>query len=294
MAAPEALSAEEMAAPGTLRTGSGQELKNVSYECFILALSITSLVNIVLVYLARQPEVALVLTVMDVILSFIFLGDFTYRLFTASTKRGYFFGQRGWLDLLSSLPLPQVKIFRLFRVVRVVRLLREVGPRRFFDAVLRDRASSALLVVIFLALLLLEFGSALILAIEIRAPDGNITNASDALWYTYVTVTTVGYGDRYPVTNAGRLVGVLIMTVGVGLFGTLTGFLANAFVSPSKDDAKGAGDSGAAESGGDTAELRAEVAELRRLLQALQPAPLGQAPQPLAAPDGTPGPPDGA
>ena len=127
-------------------------------------------------------------------------------------------------------------MFRLFRVVRVVRLLREVGPRRFFDAVLRDRASSALLVVIFLALVLLEFGSALILAIEIRAPDGNITNASDALWYTYVTVTTVGYGDHYPVTNAGRVVGVLIMTVGVGLFGTLTGFLANAFVTPKKDD----------------------------------------------------------
>ena len=156
-----------------------------------------------------------------------------------------------------------MKVFRLFRVVRVVRLLREVGPRRFFDAVLRDRASSALLVVLFLALLLLEFGSALVLAIEIRAPDGNITNASDALWYTYVTVTTVGYGDRYPVTNAGRLVGVLIMTVGVGLFGTLTGFLANAFVTPAKT-----GDENESGSSGD-AELRAELAAIRRQLDAL-------------------------
>jgi voltage-gated potassium channel Kch len=264
--------------------GQHSELKNVSYECFILALSITSLVNIVLGYLVRQPEVGLVLIIMDVILSFIFLGDFTYRLFTARTKRGYFIGQRGWLDLLSSLPLPQVKVFRLFRVVRVVRLLREVGPRRFFGAVLRDRASSALLVVIFLALLLLEFGSALILSIEIRAPDGNIKDASDALWYTYVTVTTVGYGDRFPVTNVGRLLGVLIMTVGVGLFGTLTGFLANAFVNPSKDDAAGAGD--ASVSAGDVAALRAELAEIRRQIQALQPAP------PLAARGATPGPPD--
>jgi voltage-gated potassium channel len=247
--------------PETPAAGSERELKNVSYECFILALSITSLVNIVLVYLVRQPEVALVLTVMDVVLSCIFLGDFAYRLFDAPTKRGYFLGQRGWLDLLSSLPLPQVKVFRLFRVVRVVRLLREVGPRRFFDAVLRDRASSALLVVIFLALLLLEFGAALILAIEIRDPDGNIKDASDALWYTYVTVTTVGYGDRYPVTNAGRLVGVLIMTVGVGLFGTLTGFLANAFVTPAKDAAD-EGDS-------DAAALRSELAEVRRQLDAL-------------------------
>src|SRR5215204_6400487 len=231
---------------------SESELKNVSYECFILALSVMSLLNILILYLLRQPEVDVVITVMDLVLSVIFLGDFVYRLFTARTKRGYFIHQRGWLDLLSSLPLPQFKVFRLFRVVRVVRLLREVGPRRFFDAVLRDRASSALLVVLFLALLLLEFGAALILAIEIRAPGSNITDASDAIWYTYVTVTTVGYGDRYPVTNAGRLVGVVIMTVGVGLFGTLTGFLANAFVTPAKT-----GGDGARGSAGD-ADLRAE------------------------------------
>jgi voltage-gated potassium channel len=274
---------ETAATTDPLGVGNQRELKNVSYECFILALSITSLVNIVLGYLLRQPEVALVLTVMDLVLSCIFLGDFAYRLFDAPTKRGYFFGQRGWLDLLSSLPLPQVKVFRLFRVVRVVRLLREVGPRRFFDAVLRDRASSALLVVIFLALLLLEFGAALILAIEIRAPGSNITDASDAIWYTYVTVTTVGYGDRYPVTNAGRLVGVLIMTVGVGLFGTLTGFLANAFVPPAKSADAGGGENG---SGGDP-ELRAELAEIRRQLEALHerlgPAGVGSAPDGPAA-----------
>jgi voltage-gated potassium channel Kch len=250
------------ATPAPLRPEPPPELKNVSYECFILALSLLSLANILLVYLTRQPDVGTVITLMDVVLSCIFLGDFAYRLFTAPTKRHYFVGQLGWLDLLSSLPLPQVKVFRLFRVVRVVRLLRAVGPRRFFDAVLRDRAGSALLVVVFLALLLLEFGATLILAVEIRAPDGNIKDASDALWYTYVTVTTVGYGDRYPVTNTGRLIGVLIMTVGVGLFGTLTGFLANAFVTP----AAAGGDDGG--SGG--AELRAELAEIRRQLEALQ------------------------
>ena len=72
-----------------------------------------------------------------------------------------------------------------------------------------------------LALLLLEFGAGLTLSVELQAPDGNIKDASDALWYVYVTVTTVGYGDRFPVTNAGRVLGVVIMTVGVGLFGTL-------------------------------------------------------------------------
>ena len=59
------------------------------------------------------------------------------------------------------------------------------------------------------------------------------TTAGDALWYVIVTMSTVGYGDRYPVTEIGRMFGVVIIVVGVGVFGTLTGFLANAFLSPS-------------------------------------------------------------
>jgi voltage-gated potassium channel len=241
------------------------ELKNGSYECFILALSILSVANIVVAALVPLPETRNVILVIDLVLSFIFLGDFAFRLFSAPTKRSYFVHQRGWLDLLGSLPIPSVRVFRLFRVARVGQLLREVGLARLLEAISRDRAGSALLVVVFLAILLLEVGSAAILAIEIRAPEGNIKDASDAIWYTYVTVTTVGYGDRYPVTNPGRVIGVLTMTVGVGLFGTLTGFLANAFVTPAKGGEGATGSDG----GAGEAELRVEVAEIRRRLDAL-------------------------
>jgi len=79
---------------------------------------------------------------------------------------------------------------------------------------------------------MLQFGALAILSAERYAPDANITSASDAIWWTYVTITTVGYGDHYPVTNGGRIVGILVMTAGVGLFGTLSGFLANAFLTP--------------------------------------------------------------
>ena len=51
-----------------------------------------------------------------------------------------------------------------------------------------------------------------------------------------VTISTVGYGDQYPVTGSGRLIGVLIIVIGVGIFGTFTGYLANLFLSPSKKD----------------------------------------------------------
>ncbi len=65
------------------------------------------------------------------------------------------------------------------------------------------------------------------------ATGANITTAGDALWWAYVTATTVGYGDQFPVTTGGRIAGVLMLTVGVALFATFSGFLANLFLSAS-------------------------------------------------------------
>ena len=127
-----------------------------------------------------------------------------------------------------------------------------------------------------------------------NAPSANIQTASDAVWYTIVTITTVGYGDKYPVTNPGRIVGVLIMIVGVGLFGVLTGFLANTFLSPSesKSEEKPAEQPTAqpaqdpaslpapAGFGAQLDQLTAEVAELRRLLERLPASQVAALPIP--------------
>jgi voltage-gated potassium channel len=171
---------------------------------------------------------------MNALLSGIFMIDFSYRLLTASSKSEYFFHQFGWADLLASLPFPHVKILRSFRLVRVVRLLREFGIRKIGRSVLVDLAGSALLTLLLMGILVLEFGSVSVLKAELQSPDANIKTASDALWYTLVTIATVGYGDRYPTTNSGRLIGSLIMLIGVGIFGTFTGYLANLFLSPAK------------------------------------------------------------
>jgi voltage-gated potassium channel len=72
------------------------------------------------------------------------------------------------------------------------------------------------------------------LAIEPQSPEANITTAQDALWYMVATLSTVGYGDQYPVTTQGRLLGAFVILTGVGIFGTLTGYLANFFLSPKK------------------------------------------------------------
>jgi voltage-gated potassium channel len=208
------------------------ELGNTGYEIFIGALSILSLVNLVLLAALPESSAKGVVRFMDIPISLIFLVDFSVRLRRAESRSAYFFHHWGWADLLASLPFPQVKIMRVFRLVRVIRLMRRLGFGGVVRRLIRDRAGSAFLSVLFVAFLVLEFGSLGMLALERDAPGANITTASDALWYVIATISTVGYGDVYPTTTAGRELGVFIIIIGVGLFGTLTGFLANLFLAP--------------------------------------------------------------
>lgn len=87
-------------------------------------------------------------------------------------------------------------------------------------------------------------------------PESNIRGPDDALWWAFVTMTTVGYGDKYPVTPGGRLLAALLMISGVGLFGTFTGFIASWFLEVEQSEA---------ESGIEA--LREEVRELKRLIE---------------------------
>ena len=207
-----------------------KELKNIGYEIFIGALSILSIVNMVLAFLFRDAFMQTVVGVMNAVFMPIFFADFCYRFFTAQSKSDYFFRKFGWADLLSSLPFPNTKILRVFRLWRVIRLMRNFGLRNLAHALVADRAGNALFMVVFLVFCVWEFGALGVLKAESYSPNANITNASDALWWDFVTITTVGYGDRYPTTNAGRIVGIFVMIAGVGLFGTLSGFLANTFL----------------------------------------------------------------
>lgn len=243
-----------------------RELKNVGYELFIGALSILSIVNLVLLaWFVNDVNIETVLYVINAIMMPIFLGDFIYRLYTAENRAGYFFRGFGWADLLSSLPVAQLKILRAFRLWRVIRLFMEFGVRNLVREFVTHRAENALLTVGFLVLCVIEFGSLSVLSAERSSPNANITSPSDALWWVYVTITTVGYGDRFPVTNWGRWVGVVVMTAGVGLFGTLSGYLAQTFLSPSKAEP-------AEESQVEATDPKQRLAEIMRMLEAQEQA----------------------
>jgi voltage-gated potassium channel len=219
-----------------LHDGRRPELQNPGYEIFIAALSILSIVNLLLLYLVQVEALDSVLYVMNGVLSVILFLDFCQRFRTAESRSDYFWRNFGWADLLASLPFPSLKILRVFRLGRVYRLLKQYGARNIGRSLLKERAGSALLSLLFVAILVLEFGSLWMLRLEARSPDANITTASDAIWYVIVTISTVGYGDQFPVTNAGRILGATIIVLGVAIFGTLTGYLANLFLSPTKGE----------------------------------------------------------
>ncbi len=71
---------------------------------------------------------------------------------------------------------------------------------------------------------------------ESASAQANIKTGIDALWWNIVTLATVGYGDKYPVTTAGRVIGVVVIVAGVGLFSALTSFLAQWFLKPRAAD----------------------------------------------------------
>jgi voltage-gated potassium channel len=127
------------------------------------------------------------------------------------------------------------QILRLFRVIRIVRLMVEYGKSALSDDLRRNRAGSALATASLLVVLVLQFGSYFIIGIEAKSPQANIVNPFDALWWSLVTIATVGYGDLFPVTTNGRLLGTLVILSGVFLFSVLTGFLARKFFSAGEE-----------------------------------------------------------
>jgi len=235
-----------------------------SFEIFVFGVSILSVVNIILLLLPMSSAQKEVIRIIDGALCFVFLLDFAIRYRNAPNKRAYVLRGGGWLDLIGSLPYTWLRLARCFRMWRVSIGLRKMGGKGFYRRVIRDRASSALYGALFLAILVFEFCSVWVLNAESKSPEANIKSGSDALWWSYVTVATVLYGVRYPVTNPGRIVGVVLMSVGVGLFGVFTGFLANKFLSPRS--------SGQEDTQHAVAALQSEIKALERLVGELRSA----------------------
>jgi voltage-gated potassium channel len=203
-------------------------------DLLVIVLSFYVLIALVVDTFFELPkDTSQLLQIIDNVICLFFLLEFCVRFFRAPNK--LVFMRWGWIDLLASIPavdqLRAGRLIRLFRLLRILRLFR--STKHLVSYVYRNRAYGTFTTVIIIAVLLVLTSSIAILQVE-KDPLSNIKGPEDALWWSYVTMTTVGYGDRYPVTTEGRIIAAILMTAGVGLFGTFTGLLASWFVAEKK------------------------------------------------------------
>jgi len=205
-------------------------------DLFILALSIYVLVAITIDTLFTLPtETSRLLQFVDIGICAVFLFDFLKRFAAAPNKIQFM--KWGWIDLVACIPM--VDALRYGRILRIIRLFRLIRAFRSLHLlvghVFHDKAKGALTSVATTAALLIILAAVAILQVE-KDPESNIRTAEDAIWWVYVTITTVGYGDKFPVTTEGRIIAAVLMTAGVGMFGTLSAYLASWFIRPSPSE----------------------------------------------------------
>ncbi len=210
--------------------------RQTAWPMLVLSLAIIPLLVIPLV-VELSPNTESVIFALDWIIWAAFAVEYGVRLYLAPEKLP--FVRKNVIDLVVVV-VPFLRPLRVARSARMLRLLRAGRVGVFLlrgidairDVLTRHRLHYTLLVATFVTV-----GAGILVAeIERGAADSSITSIPDGIWWAATTVTTVGYGDMYPRTAAGRGVAVALMLVGVGLFGVLAGSLASFLIERGRSD----------------------------------------------------------
>lgn len=216
------------AMPAAAPQPTTQSGRMIYLEILVLVLSIFSIFALAAeLLLPLGPDETALLARLDWAVCAVFLFDFGVHLWRAPNRLAYL--RWGWIDLLSSIPAVEwLRWGRIFRVVRILRALRSFHEIAEHFALAPAKGTFG--IVSILTVLVAIFSALAMLNVERGAPGANIHSADDALWWAFVTLTTIGYGDHYPVTGAGRMIAVILVICGLSIFGTFTALVASFFV----------------------------------------------------------------
>ena len=205
--------------------------KEISFfNILLLILSLYVLLSLLISTVFQlSGEIKILLNYIDNVICIVFLIDFSIRFKNSENKLEFM--KWGWIDLVASIPsvdfLRAGRLLRLIRLLRVFRALK--STKLIYEHINRNKKQSALTSVALISFLMVVFSSIAILQFE-KGINSNIKTAEDAIWWSYVTITTVGYGDKFPITTEGRIIGAILMTTGVGIFGTFTALVSSWFI----------------------------------------------------------------
>lgn len=232
-----------------IRDDDENDLASNIFDGFIIFLIIVSTVQVVLDTFSLPPVAVAVSRYVEYFSVLVFSAEYLLRFWTAplvfpslpawKARIKYAFSFMAIIDLFAILPfyIPFVIPIdlRVLRALRVVRLFRLLKVNRYTSALstiasVLKRKASQLISSIFVVLLLMLISAVLMYNVENAAQPDKFANALDALWWAVATFTTVGYGDIYPITGAGRVLSAIIALLGIGLVAVPTGIISAGFI----------------------------------------------------------------
>jgi len=214
-----------------------------TFDLVIQALIVLSLITFMLETLPDlDARTKRVLSVIEVITVLIFTVEYLLRVIVADKKLRYVFSFNGLIDLLAILPfyitsgidLRAIRIFRLFRLLRAFKFVRYSKAVRHFRLAIKEIKEELVLYLV-LTLMLIFVASIGIYYFENGAQPEKFKSVFHCMWWAISTLTTVGYGDVYPITLGGRIFTAIILLLGLGLISVPSGLIASAFTKVHED-----------------------------------------------------------
>lgn len=228
------------------------------FDLFMMVLIILSVGLLLLELESEQPDFWKKFDLLENIILFVFILEYLMRFWVCSNVRkdfkkeyivhhrslvinvlnGFYMIVRNklsWMikpmsiiDLLAILPMFRAfRAFRIFRLLRLFKLVRYSHSMENLFMVFRENASEMGIILTFIGLVVIV-SSTFIFILEKGAPSGNFESLGDALWWSFVTITTVGYGDKVPSTDVGRILAVFLMLSAIVAIALPSGVLASA------------------------------------------------------------------
>lgn len=214
---------------------ANDEEKITPFQMVMLFLSFYVVVALAYQLIVKpSQEILRILDLFDFIVCIIFQFDFFYRLIRSKNKLQFL--KWGWIDFISSIPTLDYfrwgRFVRIFRILRLLRAFKSTKAIVFF--IFKNRSKGYLASAALISFFLVIFSSIAILIFE-HSPAAHIKTPIDAMWWSFSTISSTGSGDAYPVSTFGKILGVILAICGIGLFGTLTAFIAKHFIQPSQE-----------------------------------------------------------
>lgn len=251
----------------TMEDGLSESLAAKIFEVFIVGMIICNVVAIIIGSgVENNPKMVNLNEALDgfeVFSVIVFSVEYLLRIWTADLKypgfgkikaiSKFIFSPSGIIDLLAVMPF-YVKIYvpnsldgRILRAIRLLRLLRILKLTRFVDSfklisnVIKNRKYE-LLITFFIAAMFVVIASCIMFELENEAQPDKFPNILSAFWWSIATLTTIGYGDVYPITALGKCMSTIISIIGIGLIALPTGIISSGFLEEYRNSKQKAAD----------------------------------------------------